>query len=738
MKRTIGILLFCFLSSMTLGQHYASVEFYKDNLPTISELDYLKTLLPKEKTLINEASWAVRQGQLFEYGIGIDVWFEDPDNVASVELIKPDTSSVLFVFDGTRFEMGNGYFSFDDLKADFPAGDYTINITYLDATPDDQQVFTLPDYIEGDFPEMVDGELVLVNNVWNLNWSTVAGINDYSIEADELLRGTELWEDDDIFIDVLPADTTTTFDSLLVKGKYNCEIDVEAVKFITDDDGVPIDMISCMNWWSFKKNIPVYEDKITKATVTAGINNLDTISLTGQLQAIEADFLNANDVVITLDAADMPAPIIFTFPINANTFKMGKFNTFILENGTRSTLKYDTKTHALLFSSSKIDLTGMACPITVDVVVGANFSTQIELDETIVNGTKKTCPPQLMMWVQDSLDVTKSVMKAGKKPNTDTLSVQGWFTVNGAFNHPADPFIVHLNAQTFTVPGELFTVRNGVYTCTNVVTAEGGTVSARLDTNKCLFTVSIKKASFADFGTADFDLSIFGRSLIGLEQIHMGTAYTYWQATQYNQAATTWVYNSKVGAGATEIAVIGAGPGDFQIFEDNHPRIAAFSYTEEGDNAARLSSLLLSSELYGGDMTFDVDLVTWPAFMRPGLSHTDSSAMTGQMTVSGSIVDIVNGTAAATTTVAAAVARVTVPAGTYNTVRFDETWTMNGQLEFGGLNMGTITVTFKQTNYADLTVGVVKRVRTAVITVRLLGNVTLIDRISDTYQLTAG
>ena len=274
-------------------------------------------------------------------------------------------------------------------------------------------------------------------------------------------------------------------------------------------------------------------------------------------------------------------------------------------------------------------------------------------------------------------------MKAGKQPSTDTLSVQGWFTVNGDFNYPADPFIVHLNAQTFTVPGELFKVRNGVYTCTNAVTAEGGTVSAKLDTNKCLFTVSIKKASFEDYGDADFDLSIFGRELIGLEQIHMGTAYTYWQVSQYDQLAAAWQYNSKAGLGATNIEVMDDGSGGFEVHGDDSVRYESFFYSKDMDDAARLTRLVVDSDVMGGEIILDVDLVTWPSFMRPGLTHTDTSAMTGQMIVSGTVVDIVNGTASVTTNVATALARVTVPAGTYSAVRYDVTWTMQGELEFG-------------------------------------------------------
>ena len=60
---------------------------------------------------------------------------------------------------------------------------------------------------------------------------------------------------------------------------------------------------------------------IQKFTVTAGVNNADSVSFSGVLDAVEADFLGVDEIVVTIDAADMPAPQEWTFPINATTFK---------------------------------------------------------------------------------------------------------------------------------------------------------------------------------------------------------------------------------------------------------------------------------------------------------------------------------------------------------------------------------------------------------------------------------
>ena len=159
MKRTIWLLLFCVLSSFSMAAFWTSVELYKDHLPTLDEMDYLKVIKPAWKTWLNETAWAVRQGKLFEYGVEVNVWIEDPALVESVILIKPDSSEVPFYLDDDEFEMEMYFYSFDELNAAFPDGDYTVRVTYIDTTTEDQE-FAMPDYLVTDFPELVDEKLV--------------------------------------------------------------------------------------------------------------------------------------------------------------------------------------------------------------------------------------------------------------------------------------------------------------------------------------------------------------------------------------------------------------------------------------------------------------------------------------------------------------------------------------------------------------------------------------------------
>ena len=68
----------------------------------------------------------------------------------------------------------------------------------------------------------------------------------------------------------------------------------------------------------------------------------------------------------------------------------------------------------MTFSAKKTDLTGLSCPITFTVQIGS-YSAEMQIDEDIVNGTKKPCPPQFMMYVKGSLQALKAKAKKGKK-----------------------------------------------------------------------------------------------------------------------------------------------------------------------------------------------------------------------------------------------------------------------------------------------------------------------------------
>ena len=122
----------------------------------------------------------------------------------------------------------------------------------------------------------------------------------------------------------------------------------------------------------------------------------------------------------------------------------------------------DTNKGTIWFSAKKDDLTGLSCPIIVRVDI-LGWWAEEELLEDIVNG-KKPCPLQLLMYANDSLEVTDAKVNESTKPASDSVSISGTFTIEGSFDTD-EPVTIKIGSNTFTVPGTEFVETNGAYKC---------------------------------------------------------------------------------------------------------------------------------------------------------------------------------------------------------------------------------------------------------------------------------
>jgi len=139
--------------------------------------------------------------------------------------------------------------------------------------------------------------------------------------------------------------------------------------------------------------------QITKATVKAGkTRGKDSIKFSGTLDATTADVNAAMNgtITLTIAAAGIPDPndTTFTFPITATSFKKDKYKSPKVKPALKTDpvvgLSFETRKGKLSFTSKNLDLTGLACPITVTIQFGA-YAAQTVLNEAVVNG-KKLCP----------------------------------------------------------------------------------------------------------------------------------------------------------------------------------------------------------------------------------------------------------------------------------------------------------------------------------------------------------
>jgi len=233
----------------------------------------------------------------------------------------------------------------------------------------------------------------------------------------------------------------------------------------------------------------------------------DSISISGLMSATADDFNDANNstdanfVEIAISSENMTS-CVFTVPVDRRTWKNDKFVYSGAEDGIKKLFRYNPRSHKFNFWAKKLDLSGLECPLTIDINVG-DYTGTVEVEETKVNGTRPM-PIKLLMGVEDAIRVDRTCLR---RFSTDWLSVRGGFTVEDTDVNLANvPLSITLDSQTFTIPEGSFRAGNNIFRCSNVI-IEGGIASARFNFNKGTFRLIIKNSDItAESGTFDFGM----------------------------------------------------------------------------------------------------------------------------------------------------------------------------------------------------------------------------------------
>ena len=251
-------------------------------------------------------------------------------------------------------------------------------------------------------------------------------------------------------------------------------------------------------------NVYAGELSATKCTVTAGkTEGYDTILVSGEMNAAADDLSGADNIQVTVDSNDMDT-FVQTFPRDANTYKNGKYKCSKTENSSKTSFTFDTKTLKFSFTAKTVDLSGLSCPLTVQIEIG-DYNAETEVDEAIVNGPKSPIPIKLMMGIKNVLRVDSYKVTQGKKLNSDQLTVKGAFAVEDTtVNMANEEFVVTLGEQTFTLPAGSFEAKTGQFTCSKADVTEGGIASATFNFTTGSFTMTIKNVDITSSGDVEF------------------------------------------------------------------------------------------------------------------------------------------------------------------------------------------------------------------------------------------
>lgn len=282
--------------------------------------------------------------------------------------------------------------------------------------------------------------------------------------------------------------------------------------------------------WLFEKNAtPMIELNVANCTVTAGktqgqdINDIknikDAFTASGTFAHFNPYFNYAGSFDINIISLKNTDPnIIYSqvIPFSASQVMKGKYAythkiTKTDPKGVITSLKFDFNKNTFAIKAKNINLTGLGAPLKLDIKIHP-YTLAGAANETIINGNE-SIPTRLMRRYQDTLAISKAKAKHNtNKASTDSLSVKGEIAVADMNLNSSEPNLAKKQIvfswgeangtpQTFTIDPNNFKAfsKGHVYNCSKVHPSESSAepnalVSAAIDLDKCVFTLSISKA----------------------------------------------------------------------------------------------------------------------------------------------------------------------------------------------------------------------------------------------------
>ena len=239
-------------------------------------------------------------------------------------------------------------------------------------------------------------------------WPQMDGVDDYLHQAAD----PNNWP---AGINYDPENDGTLISSLGVHEHWNNANDKQYTRNLDPVNGQGIELVN--------PALDHYCVSITKCTVSAGKNNIGTISISGIMDVNANNLNDANSIAITVDSNDLLTLCTKTFPIDGNSFRKGKYSSSSTEGRAKKSFKYVPATGNFSFTAKNIDLSGLSCPVTMRITT-ANSSGAAQAGERIVNG-RKPAPIKLMLGVKNTLRIDKFTVTKGK----DKLSVKAAIAV---------------------------------------------------------------------------------------------------------------------------------------------------------------------------------------------------------------------------------------------------------------------------------------------------------------------
>lgn len=264
------------------------------------------------------------------------------------------------------------------------------------------------------------------------------------------------------------------------------------------------------------------EDNVRKALFTAnrrGENPADGFVILGTLSANQSDFLSADTITIQLlNSEDVPLvdEVLDTSDENAFRILNNQLGfTYHTLGGPIKRMNFRLGSGVFVLMGAGLDLTNLSPPVTLHIAFG-DYDASGELDETLINGPRRSIPMEYFDGVSDILIVNRM---SGR---TVADLVTGVVTGSLALDEEAS--MVDLSdattevtitisdfEETIPAPGGSFIRRGNRYVYRRPRGADTDTykiTQVLIDFNRHIFTARVQQASIAEGDEVDFGISI--------------------------------------------------------------------------------------------------------------------------------------------------------------------------------------------------------------------------------------
>lgn len=249
---------------------------------------------------------------------------------------------------------------------------------------------------------------------------------------------------------------------------------------------------------------------LDRFTVAAGMTaGSDRVKCSGTFGATVADIAGADQIRVSIWSPENYRVYHESIDFDPASMKRGRYTYRNRirkgQPGAITTFKVDTNKQRFSLSAKKIDLTGLRCPVFVEIEFG-NYLALAQTGEEVVNG-KRLIPMQLMSGYDNMLRLEKYKIKSSRRPSRDSLLVKGAFALEDESVGAIGDVTVSWDGQNFTIPDSSFYLKKDATVCRKVDIGNGF-VSAKFDPVKCTFKIRIKQANIAQkTGAMSFGLS---------------------------------------------------------------------------------------------------------------------------------------------------------------------------------------------------------------------------------------